>query len=106
MHFTLLVEKISICTTGVSKESLRSHIERGTKKSQLGLYRRRKANKRLCREKKPVCALTDEEKPVSLVSGEKKPVAYLDEKFELPTFRARKNSILFAKILLRTCIDK
>ena len=25
-HFTLLVEKISICTTGVSKESLRSHI--------------------------------------------------------------------------------
>ena len=25
-HFTLLVEKISICTTGVSKESVRSHI--------------------------------------------------------------------------------
>ena len=25
-HFTLLVEKISICTTGVSKECLRSHI--------------------------------------------------------------------------------
>ena len=25
-HFTLLAEKISICTTGVSKESLRSHI--------------------------------------------------------------------------------
>ena len=25
-HFTLLVKKISICTTGVSKESLRSHI--------------------------------------------------------------------------------
>ena len=25
-HFTLLVEKISICTTGVSKESFRSHI--------------------------------------------------------------------------------
>ena len=25
-HFTLLGEKISICTTGVSKESLRSHI--------------------------------------------------------------------------------
>ena len=25
-HFTLLVEKISICTTGVSKESLRSDI--------------------------------------------------------------------------------
>ena len=26
MHFTLLVEKISICTTGVSKEFLRPHI--------------------------------------------------------------------------------
>ena len=25
-HFTLRMEKISICTTGVSKESLRSHI--------------------------------------------------------------------------------
>ena len=25
-HFTLLVEKISICSTGVSKECLRSHI--------------------------------------------------------------------------------
>ena len=25
-HFTFLVEKISICTTGVSKESVRSHI--------------------------------------------------------------------------------
>ena len=25
-HFTLLVEKVSICTTGVSKESLRLHI--------------------------------------------------------------------------------
>ena len=25
-HFTLLVEKISICTTGVSKECLRTHI--------------------------------------------------------------------------------
>ena len=25
-HFTLLVEKISICTTGESEESLRSHV--------------------------------------------------------------------------------
>ena len=56
---------------------------RGTKKSQLGSYRRRKVNnaskakksqKRLYREKKPFCALPDEEKPVSLVSDEKNPV--------------------------------